>query len=247
MCAKLKNRDIFQAAGVPNTLKTEKMKGLPFAGKQLKMAQKLVKVAPLEVQLFSNKEYQVMLTSRDTGCSVTRDMNESSNDDAVLKKLSSQSVQPPSVSDVTVSAVSIEAPFRDTAVPKSSHLNPFSHCVQSSPHMKLPYVALRTENKDSIMNVRSIVPEGSHMKEGTTVTELELPAHTPNNNSGILIASRIGDSTSASTLPIVPEQISDPASAAGTLPVAKLYQAVRIGSVMHLIPVCNNSMSHVKQ
>jgi hypothetical protein len=256
--AKMKNRDIFQAGRVSNILKIEKVKGLPFSGKEFKIAQKFVPVVPLEVPLFSKKEYHAVLTSRDMDFSITHDINMSSNDDASVKKPSSQSIPSPSVSNMASSAVCNEAPFIVTTGPKPLHLSPFLHCIQSSSHMKLTDGVLQTENKDSIMNVVSIFPEELCANKRTAVTELKLPALTqchilPNNNSGILIASSMGDSMSVSTLPIAPEQTSNSASpvaggsAAGTLSVAETYQAVCIGSAVHLIRLCNNSMSHVQQ
>jgi hypothetical protein len=102
---------------------------------------------------------------------------------------------------------------------------------------------LQTENEGSIMNISSIFPEELDVNKGTTLIELKLPALTqchilPSNNSGILIASRMGDSMSVSTLLIAPEQTSNPASpvagdiAAGT---SSLTQC-------HILPSSNSGI-----
>jgi hypothetical protein len=261
-----KNTEFFRAAKESNMLKTQKMGGLlhksnilnlPVSGKEMKVTRKLVRVAPLEAQLFPKKEYQVVLASRDMDCSVVHDMNGSSSDNARVKP-SSQSIQSPSVSNMADSPVLNEAPFIDTTVPKPLHLNPFLQYIRSSSHMKLSHGVLHTMNEASATDVGSIVPKVLHVKKGTTVTELKLPALTqchvlPNNNSGNVRPNRIGDIMLVPSLPIVPEQTSKlvshdaGGSAAGTLPGAELYEAVRVESVLHLLPLCNNSVSHVKQ
>jgi hypothetical protein len=254
-------RNILQAANIPDKLKTEKVRGslhksnilkLPFSGKEFRMSQKLVKVAPFEVPPFPPKKYQVALTSRDPDCSSICNLNTSSNDDAGAKS-NSQSTESPSVSNMAVPAVSNEGPFIGTTVAKPLHLKPLLQCIPSSSHMKVTDGDLHNLDEVSAMNVGSNVPKVLFVKKGTILTELKLPALTqchvlPNNNSGVLISNGIGDSMSVPTLPIVPEQTRNSAgsNAAGTLPVAKLYQAVQIGSVLHLVPLCNNSLSHVK-
>lgn len=263
--AETKNTNFSQAAEESNTLKTQKIGGLlhksnilnlPVSRKELKVTRKLVRVAPLEAPLFSKKEYQVVLTSRDMNCSIVHDMNGYSSDNAGVKP-SSQSIQSPSVSNMADSPVLNEAAFIDTTVPKPLHLNPFLKYIQSSSHMKLAHGVLHTLNEASATNVGSIIPKVLHVKKGTTVTELKFPALTqchilPNNNSGNVMANRIGDSMLVPSLPVVPEQTSNLASpdadgsAAGTLPVAELYEAIHIGSVVQLVPLCNNSVSLVK-
>jgi hypothetical protein len=123
--------------------------------------------------------------------------------------------------------------------------------------MKLAHDVQLTMNEASATNVGSIVPKVLHVKRGTTVSELKLPALTqcnilPNNNSGNVTANRIGDGMLVPSL-LVPEQIGNLASidesgsAAGTSPVPELYKAVRIGSVVQLVPLCNNYVSLMKQ
>ncbi|PNF35077.1 hypothetical protein B7P43_G09471 [Cryptotermes secundus] len=264
--AETKNTNFFQAAKESNTLKTQKMGGfrhksnilnLPVSRKELKMTRKLVRVAPLEAPLFTKRECQVVLTSRDMDCSIVHDMNGSSSVNAGGRP-GSQSIQSPSVSNMADSPVLNEAPFIDTTVTKPLHLNTFLQHIQSSSHIKLSHGVLHTLNEASVTNVGSIIPKALHVRQGTSVTELKFPALTqchilPNNISGNVMADRIGGSMLVPSLPVVPEQTSKlvspdaDGSAAGTLPVAELYEAVCIGNMVELVPLCNNSVSLVKQ
>jgi hypothetical protein len=270
--AEMQNTEVFRTEKESNTLKIQKMGGLLHksnilnlqgSGRELKVIRKFVKLAPLEVPLFTKKENQVVLTSRDVDCSIIHDMNRSSNDDSGVKP-STQSIHSPSVSNRADSAVLNEAPFVDTTMPKPLNLKPFSQSIQSSSHIKLADGVLHSlnEGSGSTMNVSNIVPKVKHVKKGSTIIELKVPALTqchilPNNNSGIVIAGKNGDSMLVPSLPIVPKQTGNPASpveqidaggsAAGTPPVAKLYRAIHVGSVVQLVPLCNNSMSLVKQ
>lgn len=264
--AETKNTNFFQAAKESDTLKTQKMGGLlhksnilnlPVSGKELKMTQKLVRVAPLEEPLFTKRECQVVLSSRDMDCSIVHDLNGSSSDNAGMKP-SSQSIQSPSVSNMADSPVLNEAPFIDTTMAKPLHLNTFLQYIQSSSHIKLAHGVVHTMNEASVTNVGGIVPRVLQVKQGTTVTELKLPALTqchilPNNKSRNVTANRIGGSMLVPSLPVVPEQTNNLVSpdaggiAAGTLPVAELYEAVCIGNVVQLVPLCNSSVSLVKQ
>jgi hypothetical protein len=224
---------------------------VPCLGKEMKMTRKLVKVGPLGMQLLSKSKKQTVPSSRDKDCSVVYDMNRASNAIAKVNPVT-QSIQSPSVSDKNDSTILIEAAFIDSNMSKPLHLKPVPQSVQSS-HVKETGGVLHSLNEASSTNVGDIIPE----KKGTTVIEFKFPVlaqcHTvPSNHTRIVMGDRVGSNVFLPSLPIVPKQVGTPSgpvqetgtsnSAAGVMPVGKLYQAIQVGSVVQLVPLCNNSV-----
>jgi hypothetical protein len=265
---KLENTDIFAATEESDTseapLKVLKMEGLiqksnilnlPGSGKELKMTRKLVKVASLETQLLSKEKEQIVPSSREVNCLIIHDMNRVSNPVAEVKPLT-QSIQSTSVQNMRDSAVWNGASFIDTTEPKLLHMKPLSQNIQSSSHMKESDGSLHSFKEVSSTNAGSIVPKVLHVKKGMKVIEFQLPVltqcHTvPNNQSKIVMPNGVGNIVLVPSLPVFPKQVGTSSgsvqqigaggSASGM--VGKMYQAFQVGSVIQLVPMCNNSVS----
>lgn len=244
------------------TLKAQKVAGLlqksnvlnvPCSGKEMKMTRKLVKVGPLGMQLLSKEKKLTVPSSRDKDCSVVYNMNRASNAVAEVNPVT-QSIPSPSVSNKSDSAIWNGAPFIDRNLSKLFHLKPLPQSIQSSSHVKETDGVQHSLNEAPSAYVGNVIPE----KKGTIVIEFNFPVlaqcHTvPSNHTRIVMADRVGSSIFVPSLPIVPEQVSTPSSpvqqtgasssAVGMTPVGKLYQAIQVGSVVQLVPLCNNSVS----
>lgn len=110
----------------------------------------------------------------------------------------------------------------------------------------------------SSTDVGSSVPKVLCIGKGVTITEVKLPALTQchtvtRNNSGNLMASGAGNNVLPPSQPVVPKQVCSPSgyiykigmvgSAAGA---GNIYQAIQVGTVIKLVPLCNNSLSITK-
>jgi hypothetical protein len=144
----------------------------------------------------------------------------------------------------------------DATTPKLPHFKTSAQPVPSS-HVKETDGLTEASSTD----VGSSVPKVLCIGKGVTVIEVKLPAlppcHTvPSNNSRNFVASGAGNNVLLPSQPIVPKQVSFPSghvykigtgsSAAGSVGGGNIYQAVQVGTVIKLVPLCNNSLSITK-
>jgi hypothetical protein len=113
----------------------------------------------------------------------------------------------------------------------------------------------------SSTDVGSSVPKVLRVGKGVTIIEVKVPTLTPchtvaSNNSGNSMASGAGNNVLVPSQPVLPKQVFFPSgyvykigtggSAAGSVGGGKIYQAVQVGTVIKLVPLCNNSLSITK-
>jgi hypothetical protein len=242
------------APNVSGLLQESNILNMPCSGKEMKMTRKLVKLGPLGMKLLSKEREQIVPSSRDKDCAVIYNMNTASSADAEVKPVT-QGIQSPLVSSKSDLTVLNEASFIDSStMAELFRLKPLPQSIQYSSHMKETGGILHSLNEASSINAGNIIPE----KKGTAVIELKFPvlaqSHTvPSNHTGVVMADGVGKSVFVPSLPIVPEKVDIALcpvqqtgasnSAADMIPVGKLYQAIQVGSVVQLVPLCNNSIS----
>jgi hypothetical protein len=209
---------------------------LPASGKEV--IRKLVKVD----SLFPKKENHV---------SRVREMNCSSIDDSRKASNTVLQVHSPSFPN-QINFTNLN----DAAKPKLTHFKTSAKLVPSS-HVK----ETGGLNEASPTNVSSSVPKVRCVGKGVTVIEVKVPAlipcrTVPSNNSGNLMASGAGSNVLVPSRPVVRKQVCSPpgyvyrigtgGSAAGTVGAGNIYRAVQVGTVIKLVPLCNNSLSITK-
>jgi hypothetical protein len=205
----------------------------PVSGKKVKVIRKLVKVG----SLLSKKENHV-LPMGEMNCSVIDNSIRASN--AVSQ------VQSPLIINQTSFATTPERP----------HFNISAQPVQSS-HVEEPDGLHETSSTD----VGSSVPKALCIGKGVTVIEMKLPGltqyHTiPSDNSVNVMVSRVDNSIWVPSQLVLPKQACPPVgyvyqigtggNTSGSVPDGNIYQAVQVGSVVQLVPLCNNSVSLTK-
>jgi hypothetical protein len=131
--------------------------------------------------------------------------------------------------------------------------------TQKLPHFKpsaQPVPTSHVKETDGLTDVGSSVPKLLCIRKGVTVIDMKLPALTqwrtvPSNNSGNLMAGGAGNKVFVPAQPVVTKQvcsgfvykIGTGGSAAGSASAGKIYQAVQVGTVIQLVPLCNKSLS----
>jgi hypothetical protein len=206
---------------------------LPVSGN--KVLRKLVKVN----SLLSKKENHVS-PMREMNCSFIDNSRKASN---TVSQIHSPSV--PNQINFTNS--------NDATTPKVPHLKT---SAQPVPPRHVNETDGLTEASST--DVGRSVPKVLCVGKGVTIIEVKLPAltqcHTvPSNNSGNLMAIGAGNSVVVPSRPLVPKQVCSPSgyvykigrggSAAGSVGGGNIYQAVQVGTVVKLVPLCNNSLS----
>jgi len=244
----MKNENTFAGAEESSTLerplkiqKTELLHEsknliLPASGREV--VRKLVKVD----SLLSKKENHVS-PMREMNCSFIDNNRKASN----------------SVSLICSPSVSNQIGFtnsNDATTPKLPHFETSAQPVSSS-HAKETDGLTEASSTD----VGSSLPKVFCIGKGVTVIKVKLPALTPcrtvpSNNSRNLMASGAGKSVPVPSRPVIPKQVFSPSgyiykfgtgdSAAGSAGGGNVYQAVQVGTVIKLVPLCNNSLSITK-
>jgi hypothetical protein len=209
---------------------------LPASGKEV--IQKLVKVN----LLFSKKENHV---------SRVKEMNSSFIGNSRKASNTVSQVHSPSFPNQINFANS-----NDAAKPKLTHFKTSAKLVPCSRVKETDGL-----NEASPTDVGSSVPKVLCVGKGVTIIEVKVPALTPchtvpSNNSGNLMASGAGSNVSVPSRPVVRKQVCCPpgyayrigtgGSAAGTVGAGNVYRAVQVGTVIKLVPLCNNSLSITK-
>jgi hypothetical protein len=200
---------------------------LPTSGKKLMT---LVKVHSLP----SKKENHITPT-RETNCSFIDGNGKASN---TVPQIHSPSIT--SQIDFTN--------LNDATTQKLPHLRPSAQPAPTS-HVK---------ETNGLTDVGSSVPKVLCMRKGVTVIDMRSPALTqcrtvPSNGSGNLMAGGAGNKLFVPARPVVPKQVCSPSGyvykigkgggTAGLASGGKIYQAVQVGTVIQLVPLCNNSLS----
>lgn len=185
-----------------------------------------------------------LLSKKENHVSPTREMNCSFIDNSRKASNAVSQIHSPSVPD----QINFTNP-NDATTPKLPHLKTSAQPVPSF-HVK-----------ETSTDVGSSVPKVLYIGKGVTVIEVKLPALTPchtvpSNNSGNLMASGAGNNVLVPSHPVVPKQVSFPSghvykigmgsSAGGSVGGGNIYQAVQVGTVIKLVPLCNNSLSITK-
>lgn len=206
---------------------------------EVKVIRKLVKV---ESHL-SKKQNSVVLPMREMNCSL----------------INNNSKAPNPISQIQSALIADQinyAKSNDATTPKLPHFKISAQHVQSS------YVE-ETDgfSEASRTDVGSSVPKVLCVGKGVTIIEMNLPALTqcltvPSNNSGNVTASAVGNSVLVPSQPVAPKQVCSPSgyvyqigtggSASGSVPGGNVYRAVQVGTVIQLVPLCNNSLSLTK-
>jgi hypothetical protein len=207
---------------------------LPASGKEV--IRKLVKVD----SHFSKKENRVSPV-REINCSLINNNRKASN---IVSQIHS-----PSFPNQIIFTNS-----NDATKPKLTNFKTSAKLVPSS-------VVKETDGltEASPTDVGSSVPKVLCVGKGVTIIEVKVPALTPchtatsSNNSGNLMASGAGNRVSVPSRPVVRKQVCSPPgrvyrigmgdSAAGSVGAGNLYRAVQVGTVIKLVPLCNNSPS----
>lgn len=209
---------------------------LPVSGKEV--ARKLVKVEPL-------------LSKKENHISPMREMNCSFIDNNMKASNTVSQIHSPSVSNQISFTNS-----SDASTPKLPHFKTSAQPVPSS-HVK----ETDALTEASSTGVGSSVPKVLCIGKGVTVIKVKLPALTPchtvpSNNSGNLMAIGAGNGVLVPSQTVVPKQVCTPSgyvykigtgnSAVGLVGGGNIYQAVQVGTVIKLVPLCNNSLSITK-
>lgn len=245
---KMKNENTFAGAEESSTserpLKIQKMELLhksknlilPVSGKEV--VRKLVKVD----SLLSKKENHVS-PMREMNCSFIDNDRKASNTVSLI--------QSPSVSNQIGFTNS-----NDATSPKLPHFKTSAHPVSSSSAKETDGLTEATST-----DVGSSVPKVFCIGKGVSVIEVKLPALTPchtvlSNNSKNLMVSGGVKSVPVPSQPVVPKQVFSPSgyvyrfgtgdSAVGSVGGGNIYQAIQVGTVIKLVPLCNNSLSITK-
>ena len=139
----------------------------------------------------------------------------------------------------------------DANTPKLPHFKtstqpvPSSHAKETDGLMEVPST-----------HVGSSVPKVLCIGKGVTIIEMKLPALTqcqtvPSNNSGSLMASGADNRVLVPSQPVCSPsgyiyKIGTGGSAAVSVGGGNIYKAVQVGTVIQLVPLCNNSLSSTK-
>jgi hypothetical protein len=208
----------------------------PASGKEV--TRKLVKVD----SLLSKKENHLS-PMREMNCSFVDDNRKASN---TVLQIHSPSV--PNQINFTNS--------NDATTPQQPHFKTPARPVPSS-HVKETDGLTEASSTD----VGKSVPKVLCVGKGVTIIEVKLPpltqCHTvPSNNYGNLMASGAGNNVLVPSQPVVPKQGCSPSSyvykigtggsAEGSVGGGNIYRAVQVGTVIKLVPLCNNSLSITK-
>lgn len=248
----VKNESMFAGTKESNTserpLKVQKIGLLhksnslnfPVTGTEVKVIRKLVKVeSPL-----SKKENRVVLPVREVTCSVVNNNSKAS--------IPVPQIQLPFIAN-QINFANLD----DATTSRLPHFKISPQPVQSS-HVK------ETDglNEASSTHVSSSVSKALCIGKGMTIIEMKLPTltqcHTvPSNNSGNVPASGVCNSLVVPSQPVVPKKVISPSgyiyqigtggSASGAIPGGNVYQVVEVGTVIQLVPLCNNALSLTKQ
>lgn len=146
--------------------------------------------------------------------------------------------------------------LNDATIAKPSHFRTSAQPVPSSDAKEIDGLT-----KASSTDVGSSVPKVVCIGKRVRIIGVKLPALTPchtvpSNNSGNLMANGAGNNVVVPSRPVIPKQICFPSgyvykigkgsSAAGSVGGGNIYQAVKVGTVIKLVPLCNNSLSITK-